>query len=388
MPRSRAFAFDPLQAAFAAGQELYKAGLVAAINSRRMARGRGPIGWPEVATTPRDLAWQSGAARLWRYRPVRDAVASKSPLLIVCSLINRPYVLDLIPERSAILRLLEGGVDVWLLDWGTPVPDDAERGVADYALDLLPRAADEVRAGAGVDRIHVLGYCMGGTFALAAVAAGAIPAAGLVALATPVDLHDSGQLSTWCRADGFDPEELARLHGNVPPWVLQPAFKMLDPVGMATKLSGLEPKLGDDDFLRFFLAMERWLEDSVAFPGRAFVDWIEAYRGNSLVRGTWRLGGKRIDLSKVTCPLLTAVAETDYICPPQSSLALRALAGTDDHELIVQSGGHIGLSTGKAAHREMWPRIAGWVRQHAPARRVTQVHQNKMTRSHQKRVAR
>ena len=58
---------------------------------------------------------------------------------------------------------------------------------------------------------------------------------------------------------------------------LQPAFKMLDPVGLATKLIHLDEKIGDDDFVRFFLAMETWLEDSVSFPGRAFADFNQAH---------------------------------------------------------------------------------------------------------------
>lgn len=363
MPASPYLPLDPLQAAFSAGQELYKAGLITSINLRRAAKGLAPIGWPEVAPTPRELVRQDGAARLYRYRADFDARASKGPpILLVCSLINRPYVLDLLAGRSVVRRLLEGGLDVWLLDWGTPAPDDAERGLADYALGVLPRAAEAVRAATGAERVHVLGYCMGGTFALADIAADALPAASLVALATPVDLHDSGQLSAWCRAPGFDGAALARAHGNLPPWVLQPAFKMLDPVGLASKLPQLEPKIADDDFLRFFLAMETWLEDSVAFPGRAFAEWIAAYRDNALVAGKLRLDGQKIDLARVRCPILTVVAEADYICPPQSSIALRALAGSDDQELIIQAGGHIGLATGKGAHRDLWPRVASWVR--------------------------
>ena len=90
--------FDPLDMAFRAGQELYKAGLLSLINSRRQARGRAPVGWPQVAPTPADVLWQEGNARLIRYR--RDVPATaKTPLLLVCSLINRPYILDLLSCR-------------------------------------------------------------------------------------------------------------------------------------------------------------------------------------------------------------------------------------------------------------------------------------------------
>jgi poly(3-hydroxyalkanoate) synthetase len=80
---------------------------------------------------------------------------------------------------------------------------------------------------------------------------------------------------------------------------------------------------------------------------------------------------------------LTIAAEADYICPPQSSIALRALAGSDDHELILQPGGHIGLSTGQRAQRELWPRVAAWVKERH-ARRGAAV--RPVMRSHKTRV--
>jgi len=253
--------FDPLDLAFRAGQELYKAGLLSLINTRRQTRGKAPVGWPLVAATPADVMWQEGNARLLRYR--RTTPGARTPLLLVCSLINRPYVLDLLAERSVVGKLLERGHDVWLLDWGTPTAADATRSLADYALEQLPRAAAVVTERAGSDRLHLLGYCMGGTLSLMAIAADRVPAASLVAMATPVAMHDEGLLSLWCRAPGFEPAELAKAYGNVPPHVLQPAFKMLDPVSLATKFVHLDGKVEDDDFVRFFLAMETWLEDSV-----------------------------------------------------------------------------------------------------------------------------
>src|SRR5438270_3194773 len=98
--------FGPLDLAFRAGQELYKAGLLAFVNARRQQRGRPPVAWPPVATTPADVLWTDGGARLLRYRRATAATA-RTPILLVCSLINRPYVLDLLDERSVVRRLLE-----------------------------------------------------------------------------------------------------------------------------------------------------------------------------------------------------------------------------------------------------------------------------------------
>jgi polyhydroxyalkanoate synthase subunit PhaC len=366
--------FDLLAEAYRAGQAVYKTGLVTHLNSRRRALKKKPLEWPAVGATPHQVVWTEGSARLLRY----DANASKStgaPILLVCSLINRPYILDILEDRSVVRRLLEAGRDVWMLDWGTPTAEAAENGLGYYALELLPRAAAQVRATTGALAPHVLGYCMGGTLALMAIAAGKLTVASLVAMATPVDFHDQGLLSVWCRAPGFDPAEIVKVYGNAPAHLLQPAFKMLDPIGLSTKLAHLEDKVGDDDFVRFFLAMETWLEDSVAFPGQAFLEWVRLYQENALERGTLKLGGHAIDLSRVTCPIFSLVAERDYITPAASALALQRLAPRATHTVQQLAGGHIGLSTSSAAHRTLWPAVAVWLSaQELPSPVVKQSH--------------
>jgi len=364
-PPPPALPFDPLALAFKAGQEVYRAGLLATINARRGARGLSALEWPAVGTTARRERAAFGPARLYRYG-LDDAGAQKgAPLLVVCSLINRPYVLDLLPERSVFRRLLDGGRDVWLLDWGTPgAPGAWPYTLSDFTLDLLPRAVAEVKAQSGSRDVDVLGYCMGGTMALAAAAAEGDPlgARALVLMATPVDLHDDGLLSLWSRAPGFDAAALVRAYGHAPPHLLQPAFKMLDPVGLATKLVHLEEKIDDDAFVRFFLAMETWLEDSAPFPGGAFAEWLGWYRDNALVaRGGTILDGRKIDPTRVTLPILSLVAEGDTITPPASSLAIERALPRARHTIVKQSGGHIGLATGSSAHKKMWPEVVRWL---------------------------
>ena len=293
-------------------------------------------------------------------------------VLLVASLINRPYVLDLLPDRSVVRRLGEAGLDVWMLDWGTPLAEDADRGLADYALEVLPAAAAQVAAATDGRAPHIVGYCMGGTFALIALGAQRLRARSLVAMATPVALHDEGLLSLWCRSPGFDARELHRCYGNIPPHLLQPAFKMLDPVGLATKLGHLDEHMNDDNFLRFFLAMETWLEDSVAFPGRAFTEWVDLYKSDSLSSGALRLGGARVDLRNVTCPVRSLVAAGDYITPSASSTVLGDLIG-GTHELVTMRGGHIGLATGGEAQRTLWPATARWMAEQ-PEIDLMQVH--------------
>jgi polyhydroxyalkanoate synthase len=349
-----------LDGLYRAAQDAYKNALIGHVNRRRAELKKPAVAWPTVGDSPSEVIWRDGDLRLLRYRTSRPRRVA-TPILAVCSLINRPYVLDLLPERSVVQRLLEGGRDVWLLDWGTPRASDAERSLADYTLELLGQAAAKVVSVAASAELDVLGYCMGGTMALLAAAAGAIPMRSLVAMATPVRFSDGGLLSTWARVPGFSPTEIVGVYGNAPPHLLQPAFKMLDPVGLATKLIHVDEKLGDDAFVRFFLAMETWLEDSVAFPGGAFIEWIKLYRDDPLVGGDARLGRNRISLSSLRCPILNLVADGDYITPPASALALGEACPKAPVELRKVPGGHIGLATSSYAQKTLWPEVAAWL---------------------------
>ena len=93
-----------------------------------------------------------------------------------------------------------------------------------------------------------------------------------------------------------------------------------------------------------------------------FRQWVtEFYQENRLARGTLRLGGQAVDLSRITCPLLVVGAREDNIAPPATVKALMDLVGSDDKEYIELPGGHISLIAGRSASRDCWPRLASWL---------------------------
>ncbi|MEW5851849.1 MAG: alpha/beta fold hydrolase [Myxococcota bacterium] len=364
MSKTNLALLQPVDALYSSFKGLYRTGLLGWINMLRATQKKDPVDFPAVGATQQEVVWQKGAVRLIRYGGEGER---KTPLLIVPSLINRHYILDLLPERSVVRGLRAAGLDVYVLDWGSALPADRNNGLAHYALRLLPEAAERIGRPA-----HVMGYCMGGTLALGAIATGKLDALSLVAMATPVDCDHGGILTSWTRTESFKAGELVEGFGNVPAYILQPAFKMMDPMGLVQKFVHAQQKVTDDNFCRFFLAMETWLEDNVPFPGRAFQEWIEdVYKNNAVMRGTWKLDGERVDLSKVRCPVLSIVAEEDYICPPRASDGMMARIGSTDKETIRMPGGHIGLTTGSSAQKNLWPRVAKWLLQRAEPPRPT-----------------
>src|SRR5262249_25379513 len=77
---------------------------------------RGPKALPAVGETPHSVVW---AENKWRLLRFGNRPRFATPVLLVPSLINRWYILDLGPGRSLIEWLVAQGHDVYCIDWGT-----------------------------------------------------------------------------------------------------------------------------------------------------------------------------------------------------------------------------------------------------------------------------
>ena len=103
---------------------------------------------------------------------------------------------------------------------------------------------------------------------------------------------------------------------------------------------------------------------ALPISGRAFVEIVAGlFQGNRLLKNTMRLGGARVDLKRVVCPLFVAVGEKDHLVPPGAALPAARLTGSRDTEAVRVPVGHIGLSVSGRAHKELWPKYLGWIRE-------------------------
>lgn len=323
-------------------------------NGVKLAAG---VGRPRVGVTPKDVVWSRDRCELWHYRS--DAVAYRPPVLIVFSLISRSYILDLAPGNSFVERLLRAGLDVFLLDWGTPDERDAANRLEDYTDDYLPAALDAVRRDRGADEVNLLGYCFGGILALLAVAhQPELPVRSLTTIATPVDLSRLGLFADIFRSGDLDLDDVLDEHGNVPPHVLRQAFRVLKPTADLTQYATLLEKLWDDSYVSSYQSMTQWTGDHVPFPGAAARQCVQMLmRENALVTDRLRLGGDAVHLAAVTCPLLNVVAVRDHIVPAEAASPLLDLVGSVEKDELRLDAGHIGLAVGRAAARVTVPRI-------------------------------
>jgi poly[(R)-3-hydroxyalkanoate] polymerase subunit PhaC len=338
---------------------------------RAVQRGRNGLRYaagtsrPKIGQTPKDVVWRRHKAELWRYRS--DDVRFRPPVVIVHSLVSRSYVLDLYPGNSAIAFLLRSGLDVFLLDWGVADEADAANTLETYADDAIPAAVAAACDAAGTDDVTLLGYCFGGVLSLLSCARHPeLPVRNLVLMATPVDFTGMRAITGLVRDGRLDPEEIVEPTGNVPPEVVENAFRLLKPTAEVSQYATLWENLWNDEYMEGYQAMGQWTRDHVPFPGAAFRQTVEQLvRRNALVEGSLELGGQRVDLAAIRCPVLNVVAERDHIVPLAAAEPVPRLVGSEEAEELRLAAGHVGLVAGRAAAKVTLPGIAGWIADHS-----------------------
>ena len=326
----------------------------------------------EISLTPKDEVWRSDSVVLYRYRPEVDKPLAV-PVLIAYALVGRYQMVDLEFERSFVRKLLGQGLDVYVIDWGLPKRYQRWHGIDDYVNGYLDDCVDVVRKQSGVPAINLLGICQGGVFSLCYAALHPEKVRNLIVTVTPVDFHadaggsdrGSGYVNRWTRAwREEDVDRMIDAWGNYPGSMVGFSFLLMNPVyNIAKYSSDLVGIVGDEQKLKGFLRMERWIADRPDHPGEVLRQWLrDLYIGNRLVRNELRLGEQRVDLRRITMPVLNIYASEDVIVPPACTRALNGLCGTRDYTEIEVPGGHIGTFVGNKAQKILGPAITDWLR--------------------------
>ena len=311
-----------------------------------------------VMATPNVVVWRHGRATVSRFG-VWTGPRSGDAVLVVHSVVTRPWILDLLPGRSVVGALVETGYDVYLLDWGDPRRDDAtQQGFAGHAT-VLAEAVRQVAAHSATGRVHVVGYCMGATLALAAVGAwGPGPIASLVLVAPPYDWEVPGGTAGIVRRPAFMP--VLALDGDscIPAAYVRETFHLLRREVLKAAFARLMRRR-DREFQTVAGALARWTWEQRRVPGALWFDVVDMIRGNTMLNGTLAVGDAPVDLSRVTIPTLIVVTDRDHIVPIASSLALtRAIP----HAEVVRSpAGHVSMLMGKESRTVTVPALLEWL---------------------------
>jgi polyhydroxyalkanoate synthase len=297
--------------------------------------------------------WEEGGSRLVDY-----TTDGTGPVVVaVPSLINRAYILDLMPGKSLMRYLAAEGLQPLLLDWGDPGPTERRFTLTDYIAGRLERALVAIGR-----PVILVGYCMGGLLALAGALRRPDLVRGLALLATPWDFHapDAGQSQSLASLlPALEPAMGAT--GALATDLLQMLFACLDPFQIPAKYRRFGQLDQTGDAARLFVAIEDWLNDGVPLPGpvaRACLG--EWYGENATAEGVWTVAGAPVDPTQLVQPAFIAIPNRDRIVPPESASALADLI---PHATIHRpAAGHVGMAAGRRAETELWRPLRDWCR--------------------------
>ena len=320
----------------------------------------------EVEPTPKELVFEEDKMRLFHYLP-GEALTCPTPILICYALVNRQYMMDLQSDRSLIRNLLGQGLDIYIIDWGYPDHGDRYVTMEDYIDVYLDDCVEVVRERTGCDKVNLLGVCQGGTFTAIYTALYPEKVRNLITMVAPFDFHTTdGLLNVWSQY--MDIDNMVDTMGVIPGEFMNVGFLMLKPFQlMVDKYVGLMDNLDDPATVTNFVRMEKWIFDSPAQAGEAFRKFLkDLYQDNKLVKGELEIGGRRVDLKKITMPLLNIYATEDHLVPPASSIPLNDLVGSEDKTLYSFPGGHIGIYVSSRSQKELAPNVSQWLMTRCP----------------------
>ena len=319
------------------------------------------IGNVEVAVTPKELVWQCDKVKMYHYKRETPAKC-KIPVLVSFAIMNRHDVLDLQPDRSLMKKLLDEGLDIYIMDWGYPTKADRYLTMEDYILGYMSDAIDFVRKTNKVEKIHKMGICQGGLFSMIYAALHPEKLQSLTTYVAPYDFTNTNcnMLYKWTKY--VDVDSMADSMGTISADVLNGAFSMLKPSMDIAKYFGVMDMQGDEEKLMNFLRMEKWKSDTPDLSGEMFRKYIkDLFRDNKLIKNEFELDGQNVNLKNMTVPFLNVYATEDNIIPNESTMGIMDKLGSKDKELYAFPGGHIGVFVGAKSQKELAPKVAKWV---------------------------
>lgn len=297
---------------------------------------RGPI------RTPMPAIAEAHGAKL------RDYGGEGANVLFVPSLINPPSILDLSEDKSLLRWLASRGHRVLLLDWGWDSAGRRHMSVTDHVEQILIPLIEALE-----EPPALVGYCLGGTMAVAAAATAKVRS--LATIAAP--WHFSGYpdearrmlAKLWESA-----EPSVKALGLLPMEVLQSAFWSLDPARTVSKFEALATMEEGSAKARAFVELEDWANDGPPLAGTAALEMFEDFFAQDKPgRGRWRVAGKIIDPATLHCPLFNLVSTTDRIVPAATAMH----AG----ERLNLTMGHVGMTMARRARERMWEPLEAWI---------------------------
>ena len=313
----------------------------------------------DVAVTPGKVVFRNHLIELICYTP-KTATVHPEPVLIVPSCIMKYYILDLSPKNSMVRYLLEQGHSVFIVSWRNPTAEDHALKIEDYLSSGVLAAMAAVQSRSGAQRIHAMGYCLGGTY-LAIVAAtlgrlarqkkrerseqekALIPEqlpelVSVLLLAAQTDFTEPGELGVF-----IDEDQLATLRQRMQ----RKGYMSGQDMGSSFQFLSSREQVWSRSMRRYWLGepeagfdLMSWNSDQTRLPAAMHTEYLSSmFLENALARGQYRFAGAAVALMDIAVPLMVVATTKDHVAPWRSVYRIH-LQTSAPVTFVLAAGGH------------------------------------------------
>lgn len=318
-------------------------------------------GLADLRPMPRTLIDEGTLREVYHYRPLAGVAPNGDPVLLITPLAAPALCFDLRRGCSLVEHLLTGGRPTYLVEYGEVSFSDRRLGLEHWIDGVIPDAIRAASEHAGGRPVHLVGWSLGGIFAvLAAADVPTLPIASVTVVGSPFDVTAVPMIAPLRPlinlANGRVITTLYRLLGGAPKPLVRRAFQLASIDKMITKPIAIARNLDDAEFLAQLEAVDRFTANMIAYPGRTFGQLYHRFlRENALAGGAMDIGDRRISFDSLTHPMLVLGGANDGIAPVRSVRAVVKLV--PEHVPLrfeVVPGGHLGMLTGRSSRRTTW----------------------------------